>query len=278
MQVAKNAPDDAALGEAFPEEGDSPFAFEYRRAMVEQVTSEFEAYFEPLHAWFEVHAYPSPEGLSVYVRDVTERKRTEGTRARLAAIIESTPDFVGSFDGRGRAMVLNQAARRMLRIPEREDVTSHNRLDLYPTEVAQRVLGEGIPAALRDGVWRAETTIRSRDEGTCPVSQVLLAHRDASGEVAFFSTVMRDITDAKRAEELQRFLAEVSRTLAGSLEYEATLESVAHILVPRLADFCIVYVCEGDALRARVMAHTDPAAEQISSRGMARALRCRGAW
>ena len=202
------------------------------------------------------------EQLGVFVRDITERKRAEEMRARLAAILESTPDFVGSFDIQGRGLMLNQSARRMLNIPESEDVASLSLARLYPSDVAHRVLTEGISTALRDGVWRGETALLTREGRTYPVSQVLLAHRDVSGQVAFFSTVMRDIAELKRTEELQKFLSEASRTLVGSLEYEATLESVARIAVPRLADFCIVYVLEGDTLRTRAMAHADPAQER----------------
>ena len=40
--------------------------------------------------WFEVHAYPSPEGLSVYMRDITERKRAEEERERLLTELSQT--------------------------------------------------------------------------------------------------------------------------------------------------------------------------------------------
>jgi PAS domain S-box-containing protein len=49
----------------------------YHRAVAENVTVTFEAFYPPHDRWYEVHAYPSPEGLSVYFRDVGERKRAE---------------------------------------------------------------------------------------------------------------------------------------------------------------------------------------------------------
>ena len=64
--------------EAFPEAGDRLFGREYRRAVAENVPVQFEEFYpEPLNAWFEVRAYPSPEGLSIFFRDITERRRTE---------------------------------------------------------------------------------------------------------------------------------------------------------------------------------------------------------
>ena len=91
------------------------FSREYRRAMSEQITTEFEELYRPLNVRFEVHAYPSPEGLSVYFRDVTERRRAEESRARLATIIDSTPDFVGSFDDDGWLQSIEIVAVRIAR-------------------------------------------------------------------------------------------------------------------------------------------------------------------
>ncbi|MBI4409434.1 MAG: response regulator [Gemmatimonadetes bacterium] len=54
-----------------------------RRAASEQVTVEFEAYYEPLDRWFALHAYPSKDGLSVFCRDITERRKAEEDRERL---------------------------------------------------------------------------------------------------------------------------------------------------------------------------------------------------
>jgi len=50
---------------------------EFHRAINEQVAVVFEEFLESLGKWLEIHAYPSPDGLAVYFRDITERKRSE---------------------------------------------------------------------------------------------------------------------------------------------------------------------------------------------------------
>ncbi|MEJ7872561.1 MAG: PAS domain S-box protein, partial [Rubrobacteraceae bacterium] len=55
-----------------------------------------------------------------------------------------------------------------------------------------------------------------------------------------------DITDRKRAENTLRFFAEASAVLASSLDYQATLESVARLVVPDIADWCAVDIIEAD--------------------------------
>ena len=72
-------PAEEVLGESvwavFADAVDTQFEQEYRTAMETQEPTSFEAYFEPFEQWFEVSAYPAPDGLSVYFRDITERKR-----------------------------------------------------------------------------------------------------------------------------------------------------------------------------------------------------------
>jgi signal transduction histidine kinase len=60
------------------------------------------------------------------------------------------------------------------------------------------------------------------------------------------------------------FLVEATRRLASSLEYELTLQSVARLAVPGLADFCAVDILDADARVQRVaVAHTDPSQERM---------------
>ncbi len=65
------------LWEAFPEAVGSTFEKAYRQAVGTQQTVDFEEYFPPLGTWFEVRAYPSSDGLSVFFRDVNERHRAQ---------------------------------------------------------------------------------------------------------------------------------------------------------------------------------------------------------
>ncbi len=68
------------LWKEFPQLIGSPFEMNYRRVMTEQVPIEFEASDASGKVWFEVHAYPSGRGMSVFLRDVSERKSIEEKR------------------------------------------------------------------------------------------------------------------------------------------------------------------------------------------------------
>ncbi len=78
------------------------------------------------------------------------------------------------------------------------------------------------------------------------------------------------LATAHAANERLAFLAEASVALSGSLDYRETLSSVARLIVPRLADWCVIQVLDGDDLTNVALAHHDPEkvqwAEQMSDR------------
>jgi hypothetical protein len=69
---------------------------------------------------------------------------------------------------------------------------------------------------------------------------------DEAGRAYRFIGTVLDITERRRTEEVQAFLAEASEVLSSSLSYRTTLSSVAGLAVPILADWCAVDVLEED--------------------------------
>jgi len=68
------------LWERFPELVGSVFQENYEKAMAEKVAIEFEASDSSGKTWYDVHAYPSNGGVSVFFRDISERKKSETER------------------------------------------------------------------------------------------------------------------------------------------------------------------------------------------------------
>ncbi len=65
--------------------------------------------------------------------------------------------------------------------------------------------------------------------------------------------------------EALRFLAESSAVLATSLDYRTTLSKIAHLIVPRLGDWCVVDMLEADGvIRQVALAHVDPRQEELA--------------
>ena len=87
---------------------------------------------------------------------------------------------------------------------------------------------------------------------------------DAQGDVRLAINVIEDITELKRAELAQRFLAEASRVLADSLDVQETLRTVARLAVPEIADWCAVDLAAGDGIDRVAVAHVDPARVELA--------------
>src|SRR5690606_10055771 len=75
------------LWEVYPDTVESTFYYHYHKAIAENAVQHFEACYEKLNIWIEVSAYPLPDGLSVYFKDITERKQAEEERATLMSQI-----------------------------------------------------------------------------------------------------------------------------------------------------------------------------------------------
>ena len=98
------------LWELFPAAVGSEFERSYRSAVEGSVPVTFDAYYpEPLNGWYEVRAWPSPEGLSVYFVDVTSRREAqeelERVATRSALLARLTTELTGTLsasEGVGR--------------------------------------------------------------------------------------------------------------------------------------------------------------------------------
>ncbi len=78
------------LWECYPDVVGSLAYQQYHKAMEEQVYTHFEYYYPILDIWFEVSAYPSENGLSVFFRDVTKRRKIEEELCNLSLIVKET--------------------------------------------------------------------------------------------------------------------------------------------------------------------------------------------
>jgi len=114
--------------------------------------------------------------------------------ATKSAILDETSDFVGTVDAQGNLLYINRAGLFML--AREADASKGLRLaDCLPQWAQTVVLQVGFPTAARKGNWSGESALLTRDGREIPVSQAIVAHKSPAGEVAYFSTIMRDISD-----------------------------------------------------------------------------------
>ena len=171
------------------------------------------------------------QGIVVNARDITDVRYAKQSQRRLNAFLEATPDFVAIFDPHGRALSVNSAFRRVVGIDPHDDLSAITVTDLFPPGVTDLLLHEGIPTAVRDGLWVGETLLQRADGMEVPISQVMLAHKSPNGVVEFLSTLARDITEQKRAESaLRRSEAHFRSLIENALDIITVLDAEGVIL------------------------------------------------
>ncbi|MCQ3976180.1 MAG: hypothetical protein DPW09_22360 [Anaerolineae bacterium] len=152
----------------------------------------------------------SPSHLSAIMRDISQQKQAEAElqaalaeSRRLAAIIEAMPDYVGIADLQGNSLYVNQAGRRMMGKPPKDE-TPWNVINCYPPEELPRL--QGMFEAMQHGeLWSGETALLHRDGHRIPADHIVFPLRNTAGQIESYAAVIRDITERKRAEtELQQ--------------------------------------------------------------------------
>jgi two-component system sensor kinase FixL len=134
------------------------------------------------------------------VATAIERNRANAARIRLAALLQASPDLVATAKPNLEMCDLNPAGRRMLGLPANGPLPRALALSYYPHWARKLVLNEGLPQAIRDGIWSAESAILGPDGREIPVYQVIITHMNAAGDIEFFGTIIRDLSERKHLE------------------------------------------------------------------------------
>ena len=190
--------------------------------------------------------------------------REEVARALLTTTLRSIGDAVVATDTAGCITFMNVVAEHLTGWPE-ADARGRALTDVFVilSEETRRICESPVAKVLREGkvVGLANhTLLRSRSGKEIPIDDSAAPIRDVSGGLFGVVLVFRDVTTEKRGHVQRDFLARAGAALASSLDYRATLATVAAVAVPQLADWCTVSLLEPDARAPQqvAVAHADP--------------------
>jgi len=189
--------------EEFKEAVGTIFDREYHRALAENTTVKFETFYLPLDRWFEVHAYPSEEGLAIYFRDITTRKEADARIRQQASLLDKTTDAIIVRGMDNCIQFWNQGAERLYGWTS-EEVMGRPANVLYDSIA---VFNEAIRLLLDTGEWRGEIAQRRKDGSTLLVeAHWTLVRNDEERPQSVFA-INTDITQRKSAEKEIQHLA-----------------------------------------------------------------------
>ena len=132
-------------------------------------------------------------GTSLVMAAASVEQRTVEERFRsLATVLQSTPDWVSTFDREGRLGFVNESLRRYLGNRYYRGVTFR---ELTSDERWNHVVQNILPVAERDGVWKGESRVPLAGGPERHISHVVIAHQHDEGEGAWFTEIARDLTE-----------------------------------------------------------------------------------
>jgi PAS domain S-box-containing protein len=139
--------------------------------------------------------------LGTIIIEITKRKHLELEREKLIGIIEATSDIIGTvrFETQ-KTEYVNKAGRRFLNLADDAPIDHISIADVHPQWALEIIQKQGIPAAVRHGVWVGETALINHQGQEIPISQVLIAQTFGSNHTQYLSTIARDITEQKQIE------------------------------------------------------------------------------
>ncbi len=178
--------------------------------MRSQVPVEFEVNQESHGICYAIRAFPSPEGLALYVQDVTLRHRAERVirraEARYRAILETAADAMVLLDGNGIVQVFNRAAERLFGYASVEVVGRPVSLLLPDSDenggshyILRRSLDGETDATV---AATQEITARRRDGSVFAADLAVAEWHD--GDTRQFTAIIRDISERLAVQERLR--------------------------------------------------------------------------
>ncbi len=193
------------------------------------------------------------------------------------AVLANLAEAITVEDEHGRTVFANQAAAELLQMETSEQITNApsggvtDRLlllderarELTRADLPARRLFAGEPA----GPLLVRTIVRATGEERWLIVRSTPIHDPDDGRVRFVANVFENITEVKRAQLAESFMAQASRVLASSMDYGETLVRVARLAVPTIADWCAIDLLdESGEIEQVAVHHADPEKVALAQR------------
>ncbi|MEH2309268.1 GAF domain-containing protein [Nostoc sp.] len=248
------------IWEVFPEIIGTTFYREYHRAILEQVSVEFEEFYPPLNCWLQVHAYPAKDGLSIYFQDITERRRTveelRESEERWQLALHGNNDGIWDWNFKTNEVFFSTRWKEMLGYKDREVSNGWDEWikRIHPDERDWVLQAFQDHFAKKTPFYVCEYQVQCQDGSYKWILDRGQALWDALGDIVRMVGSYTDITDRKRAdEELKRqnlrsqLFAEITLKIRESLQIDEILQTtVTEVQKLLQADRVLIFRLETD--------------------------------
>ncbi len=209
------------IWDMFPELRGSALEVQCRRALTVQQTVGFEFLYAQRHCWFDLRAYPSAEGLTMYFQDITQRKSDEkalldgSKRLQVALSAGRLGDW--RWDAAADRIVLGARAAEIFGLPAESPMPWASLRDRFHDGDKELVRTGFLQSFAQQTGLNLECRIDLPGGGVSWVGIVGRIDFDPDGAVLGMTGVAQDISTRKNAEDTLRESEEVLRALANSI-------------------------------------------------------------
>ncbi|QHG15788.1 GAF domain-containing protein [Nostoc sp. ATCC 53789] len=248
------------IWEVFPEIIGTTFYREYHRAILEQVSVEFEEFYPPLNCWLQVHAYPAKDGLSIYFQDITERRRTvealRESEERWQLALHGNNDGIWDWNLKTNEVFFSTRWKEILGYKDHEVSNGWDEWikRIHPDERDWVLQAFQDHFAKKTPFYVCEYRVQCQDGSYKWILDRGQALWDALGDIVRMVGSYTDITDRKQAdEELKRqnlrsqLFAEITLKIRESLQIDEILQTtVTEVQKLLQADRVLIFRLESD--------------------------------
>lgn len=209
----------------FPQPANNPFYLAYLQAMEKQEMIIIEDYAEAYNRWFQNRIYPSPDGLSIFLTDITSRKNAEkiiaDSELRFRTLTKTAPVGIFETDATGATTYVNETWLQ------------------YSGMQYEEAMGDGWLNAVHaeDREWLAKGWYNKTGVKAASMSEYRIVDKYGSqrwvkgnavpvknvdGEVSGYIGIILDVTESKKAEE-QIMNSEESKRLILNSAFDAII-------------------------------------------------------
>ena len=216
------------LWESFPEATSSRFYSEYHRAFAQNTFVSFEEYLPSFDMWFEVNAYPSKDELSVYIKNISERRRQEQalqiSNERFHFVSMATSDIIWDWNLLSGELYINQSFTRVFGY-EVDSAASPSQLwkDHLYAEDRDRILASQAAAIQNPTMvlWEDSYRFVKKCGEMAYVTDRAVIIRNEEGRAVRMVGAAQDITERRRQEKRLEFMAQATSEVIWEREVDS---------------------------------------------------------
>jgi len=189
----------------FPEGVNLPFYKKYHKAAETQQPQYIQEYYPPFDSWFENRIYPSPDGLTIFFTDITQRKKVElalqESENHIKTILETEPECIKQLNAKGELIYMNPAGLAMIEADNLEMVKGNSVINLISPNYQHAFkkltmdVFKGNSGHLVFEIKGLKGTDRWLETHAVPL-------KDSAGNIISLLGITRDITKRKHADKL----------------------------------------------------------------------------